>query len=58
MSAQSQYEREEQAIAAAEARGEISHAEAMKQIRELWRDYRAAAQESAQEAYEQELERW
>jgi len=55
---QSQTEREEEAIIEAENRGEISHAQAIKEINELWRDYRAAARESAEEAYRSELERW
>ena len=40
MSMESQYQREEQIIIEAEKRGDISHDEAIKQINELWRDYR------------------
>lgn len=58
MTIESQYEREEEAIIASEQRGEISHEQAMKQIRELWRDYREATQEAASEAYFRELENW
>ena len=58
MTMESQYEREENAIIASEQRGEISHEEGMKQIRELWRDYREAAQEAASEAYFREMENW
>ena len=58
MSAQSQYEREEQDIQDRCARGEISSAEMRAELNELRRDYRAAAQEAAQGAYEQEMERW
>ena len=53
-----QYDREEQAICEAEERGEITREEAQKQLMELARDYRDAAHERAQQAYEQELERW
>lgn len=52
------YEREENAIQEAYARGEISNAEMWRQMRELNRDYRDAAQEAGRDAYEQELERW
>ena len=58
MSIESQYEREENYILECEESGEISHAEAAKQLRDLQRDYRAAAEDAAQGAYEQELERW
>lgn len=58
MSMQAQYEREEEAIIEAANRGEISHAEATKEIKELWRDYLEAARESADNAYRNELERW
>ena len=51
-------EREEEAIEKALERGEITNAQAVKEINELWRDYRAAAQESAREAADRELERW
>ena len=52
------YEREEQALEDALANGEISLAEFNREIRELQRDYRAAAQESAEQAYREEMERW
>ena len=52
------FDREEQAIIDAEARGEITRAEAQRELRDLNREYREAAHESAQRAYEQELERW
>jgi hypothetical protein len=58
MSIESQFEREEAHIIEMMNSGEISNAEGWKQIRELQRDYRAAAQEAAQEAYDRELERW
>lgn len=53
-----QFDREEEAIEAAYSRGDIDMKERNRQLRELHRDYRAAAQESAQDAYDQELERW
>jgi vacuolar-type H+-ATPase subunit H len=53
-----QYEREEQAILEAKERGQLTHAEAMKELRELQRDYAQAARDAAQEAYDRELERW
>ena len=58
MSIDSQFVREENAIWEAEARGEISNKEAWEQQRELQRDLVAAAQESAQQAYEDEYARW
>lgn len=53
-----QYEREENAIIERYDRGEITNPEMWKEIRELQRDYRSAAEQSALEAYERELERW
>ena len=58
MSIESQYEREERDIQEQHACGEISAEVCNRLIQELWRDYRAAAQEAAQEAYEEEIERW
>jgi hypothetical protein len=58
MSAQSQYEREENDIQERYARGEISNEEMWKELQELQRDYRDAAREAAQAAYERELEQW
>lgn len=53
-----QFEREENDIWERAERGEITNAEAWKEQRELQRDYSAAAEESALNAYERELERW
>ena len=53
-----QLERMEDEIEAAIERGEISPEEAAREMRELHRDYRDAAEESARDAYERELERW
>ena len=52
------YEREEQALEDELANEEITLAEYNEQMRELQRDMRDAAQEAAQTAYENELDRW
>lgn len=56
--AERQMEREEAAIDLAVERGEMTRGEANKALRELQRDYAAAARESAQDAYDRELDRW
>jgi len=38
--------------------GEISSDEYAKELREIERDYRTAAEQAAAEAYRDELERW
>ena len=38
--------------------GEISQKEGQRQLNELYRDYRASAEESAQRAYDDEMARW
>lgn len=58
MSIEKQFEREEAAILENEEQGQITHADAMRELRELQRDYAEAARESAREAYDRELERW
>lgn len=58
MSIESQYERDEQAIEDAYERGDITQRELQKELNELARDYQAAARESAERAYEDELQRW
>lgn len=58
MSIQSQFEREEEDIHRRYADGEITLAELRAEIRELQRDYTGAARESAQNAYDDELDRW
>ncbi len=55
---QFEYEREEEALEECYNNGEITAKEFNKQMQELQRDYRAAAQESAQEAYVNEMGRW
>lgn len=58
MSRRSQMEREEEDIQRRYQNGEISNAEMWDELRELQRDYAAAAREAAQNAYDDELERW
>lgn len=58
MSIESQFEREEDDIQERYARGEITNTEMWAEIRELQRDYAAAAREAAQNAYDDELGRW
>lgn len=58
MSLPLQFEREENSILEAEERGEITHAEAMRELRDLRRSYIEEACQSAREAYEREMERW
>jgi len=53
-----QYEREEQYLEDQLAAGEITLKEFNREMRELQRDFRAAAEESAEQAYRDELERW
>lgn len=53
-----QFEREEDAIEEAHSRGDIDMKERNRQMRELQRDYQAAAEESAQRAYDDEMGRW
>lgn len=58
MGPQSQFDREEDAIIDAMNSGEMSREEGRRAILDLQRDYRDAAEESAREAYERELDRW
>ena len=53
-----QLEREEDALEQDLAEGRISQSEFNKEMRELQMDYRASAEESAMDAYQNELERW
>lgn len=52
------FEREEEDIQRRYADGEITNAEMRAEIRELQRDYAGAAREAAQNAYDDEMERW
>jgi hypothetical protein len=58
MSAERQIEREERALEQQLASGEISLQEYNAEMRELQRDYQAAAEEAARDAYNRELENW
>ena len=58
MSIESQMEREEDILCEQLNRGEITQAEFNKEMREMRRDYRAMAEESAQNAYDEEMGRW
>jgi hypothetical protein len=52
------YDREEQDIADRHSRGEITNKEYNKEIRDLQREWRWEAEESAQRAYDDEMSRW
>jgi hypothetical protein len=52
------FEREETILQEQLDSGAISVQEYNREIRELQRDYHAAAQEAAQDAYDREYERW
>lgn len=54
----SQYERELKLVENDFFEGNISAKEYNEQIREIERDYREMARESAQDAHERELDRW
>lgn len=58
MSAQSQFEREEDHICDQLNRGLITRQQFDKQMRELRYDYQAAQQQACQDAYERERENW
>ncbi len=53
-----QFDREEQDIMEREARGEITAAEARKEMSELHRAYRESAEEASRDAYDREMDRW
>lgn len=58
MSAESQFEREELDIENRLHSGEISNKEYNQEMRELARDYRDCAENAAQEAFHDEMNRW
>jgi polyhydroxyalkanoate synthesis regulator phasin len=58
MGPQSQFDREEASIIDAMNSGDISQEEGRKQMRDLHADYRGAAEEAAQEAYDREMNCW
>ncbi len=53
-----QFEREEEYLEREYNEGRISYKEYNHEMMELRRDYAAAAHQSAQDAYDRELERW
>jgi len=53
-----QLEREEEALERELDEGTISVAEYNREMKELHRDYRYAAEEASQQAYENEMDRW
>ena len=58
MQSEEQFDREQESIDAAYARHEMSPEEYRRWSRELRLDYEAMAEEAAQKAYLQELDRW
>ena len=58
MSMQNQLEREIESIEESVNNGQISQRQANKEINIIEREYRSAAEESAMEAYDEEMERW
>lgn len=52
------FEREEQYLEEQLESGAMTIKEYNKEMRELQRDYRAQAEEAAQRAYDDEMERW
>ena len=58
MAYETQLEREERYIEEAYEHGEITTKERDRELRELSIDFRSAAEEAAQEAYDREMERW
>jgi hypothetical protein len=53
-----QIEQEEEDLAALLSSGEITLEEYNREIDKLYRSYRTAAEESAQAAYDEEINRW
>lgn len=53
-----QIEREEEDIERRYAEGLLTAKEYQEKMRDLYRDYRAQAEEAAEQAYRDELERW
>ena len=58
MSAPRGIEREEEELERRYNDGEITIKEYNRELQELYRDYRAYAEEAAQDAYDAEMERW
>lgn len=53
-----QFDREEQFLEDQLMNGEITQEEFNREIKELYREYREAAEDSASSAYDRELESW
>ena len=58
MSIESQMDREEEELERQLNDGEITNSEYTTAMNNLQREYREMARESAEQAYDQELERW
>lgn len=58
MGPQSQFDREEEALCNDYNEGRISLSEYNRAVRDLQRDYRESAEDSARDAYERELNSW
>jgi len=58
MSIRRQLEREEELLNDALEAGEMTSKQHTRELNELYRNYKAAAEESAQEAYEDEMACW
>ena len=52
------FEKEEDRIIDQMNNGEITQKEGERELRELRRDYQAAAEQSAQQSYDDEMARW
>jgi len=58
MSVMTQFEDEEECICDAMNNGEISQEQGRRELRELRRNYTDEAEESAQDAYDGEMDQW
>ena len=58
MTIERQMEREEDILCEQLNRGEITLEEFNKEMRDMQREYRAMAEEAAQQAYDDEMGRW
>ena len=58
MSYRTQLDKEEDYLCDQLNRGEITVSEYNRQVRELHREWQAAAEEAAQDAHDREMDRW
>jgi hypothetical protein len=58
MNFESQFEHEQESLDRQLEAGTITSARHRELVRDLWREYRDAAREAAQRAYDSEMERW